>query len=213
MSKNLYDYRKNYDKEGLGESQLPSDPLDLFDIWFKQAEKEAPDRENNAMVVSTFYNNFPHSRVILLKEYSKDGFLFFTNYLSPKGKAIAQLPNVCLLFFWEASARQVIVRGIARKASDKVNDEYFASRPLGSQYGALASIQSETVPSREALEEKLAAVQNEFKPPLNRPDYWGGYIVKPLFIEFWQGRPNRFHDRILYSNPEASQWRIERLSP
>ena len=167
------------------------------------------------MTISTIgLDGFPKSRVVLLKKYTYEGFIFYTNYKSEKGKAIEANPNVCLSFFWASAERQIIIKGKAEKIAENLSDGYFESRPRGSQLGALVSNQSEVIESRDYLESKLKSIEKELDgKPVERPKHWGGYIVKPTEIEFWQGRPNRLHDRIRYQLQEDYNWKIERLSP
>lgn len=211
--KDLSNYRKSYEKSELIESSIPENPLDLFTKWFHEAEEIGGTEEVNAMTISTIgTDGFPKSRIVLLKQFTSDGFIFFTNYESEKGKAIAANPNVCLSFFWPYAERQVIIKGFAEKTSDEVSDEYFNSRPFGSRLGALASNQSEVISDRKVLEDKIKSLEDEFVgKDISRPKFWGGYIVKPIEIEFWQGRPNRLHDRIRYQLKD-SMWKINRLS-
>ena len=151
---------------------------------------------------------------MLLKKYTHEGFIFYTNYNSEKGKAIADNPNVCLSFFWHAAERQVIIKGKAEKISENLSDGYFESRPRGSQLGAIVSNQSEVVANRQELESKLQDLEAEFEgKDIERPKNWGGFIIKPVELEFWQGRPNRLHDRIRYQLQEDYNWKIERLAP
>ena len=159
-------------------------------------------------------DGFPKSRVVLLKKYNEEGFIFFTNYNSEKGKAILNNPNVCISFFWTSLERQVIIKGIAEKTSETISDNYFDSRPDGSKLGALASAQSEVIPNRSYLENELKKLEQKFEgKPIPRPKNWGGFIIKPIEVEFWQGRPNRLHDRIKYKLSENYDWNISRLSP
>jgi pyridoxamine 5'-phosphate oxidase len=211
----LSDYRKSYEKSELLESSIPEDPINLFNRWFHEVEDFDGAGEVNAMTVSTIgLDGFPKSRVVLLKKINEEGFIFFTNYNSEKGRAIANNPNVCLSFFWESMERQVIIKGIASKTSEDISDNYFASRPDGSKLGAIVSSQSEIVPSRSFLEENLKQLEKDFEgKEIPRPKHWGGFLVAPIEVEFWQGRPNRLHDRILYSAQEDFSWKIERLSP
>ena len=213
--KDLNDYRKSYEKSELLETSISENPITLFDSWFQEAENSKTIDEVNAMTVSTFgLDGFPKSRVVLLKQYSEAGFIFYTNYNSEKGKAIQKNPNVCLSFFWHSLERQIIIKGIAKKVSAEISDAYFASRPKGSQLGAVVSNQSETIYSRAVLEQKLAALELEFADKvIPRPENWGGFIVKPLEIEFWQGRPNRLHDRICFKMHNDFSWEMKRLSP
>ncbi|MBT8317431.1 MAG: pyridoxamine 5'-phosphate oxidase [Lutibacter sp.] len=211
----LSNYRKVYKKSELSKNEVPENPMELFQKWFFEVEEFGGDIEANAMTISTIdSNSIPQNRVVLLKKYTWEGFIFYTNYDSNKGKAIAKNPNVCLSFFWHNIERQVIIKGSAEKISENLSDGYFESRPDGSKLGAWASNQSEVVPSREFLDNRLANYEEKFKDQeIPRPKNWGGYIVKPMSIEFWQGRPNRMHDRIKYTLQENYDWKIERLAP
>ncbi|WP_297332542.1 pyridoxamine 5'-phosphate oxidase [Flavobacterium sp.] len=213
--KDLSNYRKSYEKSALTEDVVPDDPIVLFRDWFIQMEEFGGTAEVNAMTVSTIgLDGFPKSRVVLLKQFTYEGFIFFTNYNSEKGRAIAANPNVCLSFFWHEMERQIIIKGKAEKIAENLSDGYFESRPLGSRLGAAASPQSEVVPSREYLDEKLQQLEKEYQgKEVQRPLHWGGYIVKPVSIEFWQGRPNRMHDRIRFTLTEDLNWVKERLAP
>jgi pyridoxamine 5'-phosphate oxidase len=211
--KDLSDYRKSYGKSALDEKSTPDNPLALFEKWFYEAEAMAATDEVNAMTVSTIgADSYPKSRIVLLKRFDENGFTFFTNYNSEKGKSIAANPNVCLSFFWPGVERQVIIKGIASKTPSDISDDYFNSRPLGSRLGAVASDQSEVIASRGILEDKLDRLEKQFaETDISRPGHWGGYIVKPVEVEFWQGRANRLHDRIRYRLND--NWIKERLAP
>lgn len=212
MSKDLSNYRKSYLLGELIESALPEDPLELFSDWFTNVEKIGKEIEPNAMSLAAINSeNLPISRIVLLKKFDVEGFVFYTNYNSRKGKSISVNPAVCLSFFWSSVEQQVIINGVASKISGKESDTYFNSRPMGSQLGAIISNQSETIPSRKFLENKMEKLKLSSKK-LQRPKNWGGYIVKPLSIEFWQGRNNRLHDRILYER-SINGWSLRRLSP
>tara|TARA_B100000678_G_scaffold39708_1_gene29332 strand:+ start:20 stop:664 length:645 start_codon:yes stop_codon:yes gene_type:complete len=214
MSRNLQDYRQSYEKSELLESNISDNPFELFERWFNETEVEGGAGEVNAMTIATIgLNGFPKSRVVLLKSYDSEGFIFYTNFNSEKGKAIAINPNVCLSFFWPSTERQVIIQGVVEKVDDEMATEYYHSRPRGSQLGAWASPQSSEIASREVLENNLAQVELKYKDhEVPKPENWGGYIVKPVNIEFWQGRQNRLHDRIIF-NKEEAQWNSKRLAP
>ena len=214
MENDLGDYRRVYEKKELSKKEISDNPLELFQKWFFEVESFG-GIETNAMTISTISKNgFPKNRVVLLKKYTWEGFIFYTNYNSNKGKEIESNPNVCLSFFWNNLERQVIIRGKTEKISENLSDGYFESRPDGSKLGAWASNQSEIVPSREYLDERLKFFEEKFKnKEIERPKHWGGFIVKPEIIEFWQGRPNRMHDRIIFSLQENFEWKIERLAP
>ncbi len=215
MEKDLSNYRKSYEKGELLLEQTPENPLELFRNWFNEVDQHFPEDETNAMTISTIgIDGFPKNRVVLLKKFTFEGFIFYTNYLSEKGKAIEHNPNVCLSFFWHGAERQIIIKGKAEKIAANLSDGYFESRPKGSQLGAIASNQSEVIPNRQILEDKLKALEKEYTyKEIVRPEFWGGYMVKPISIEFWQGRPNRLHDRILYTLEEDLNWSKNRLSP
>jgi pyridoxamine 5'-phosphate oxidase len=167
------------------------------------------------MTVATIgLDGFPKSRVVLLKKFSEEGFVFYTNYQSEKGKAMLANPNVCLSFFWHSLERQVIIKGVAQKTSNLVSDNYFDSRPDGSKLGALVSNQSQVIPSRAYLENELKKLEQDFEEkPIPRPLHWGGFLVNPIEVEFWQGRANRLHDRIRYTYQDDYSWKIDRLAP
>ncbi|MGO3707608.1 MAG: pyridoxamine 5'-phosphate oxidase [Mesonia hippocampi] len=215
MEKNLENYRKNYQRASLEEDKLAKNPIETFQDWFQNAEKCDAIEEVNAMTLSTIgLDGFPKNRVVLLKRITNLGFVFYTNYQSEKGKAIANNKHVCLSFFWPALEQQIIIKGVAEKISEAESDAYFNSRPIGSRLGAMASNQSQPIASRNVLEEKLITLQETFKDePIVRPKHWGGYLVKLKTVEFWQGRPNRLHDRILYTKNEKGAWDITRLAP
>ena len=215
MNNDLGNYRKSYDKGSLLESGISDNPLELFQKWFSEVDQHFPQDETNAMTLSTFgLDGFPKGRVVLLKKYMQQGFIFYTNYESEKGKSIIAHPKVSLSFHWAGAERQVIIKGKAEKIAVDVSDGYFESRPRGSQLGAHASQQSTVVPNRQTLENQLKTLEEKFKnKSIPRPEFWGGFIVKPIEIEFWQGRANRLHDRIRYQLQSDLNWKIERLSP
>lgn len=211
----LSNYRKSYEKSELLETNLPEDPINLFNRWFHEVEDFGGVDEVNAMTVATLgLDGFPKSRVVLLKKFNEEGFIFYTNYNSEKGKAILNNPHICLSFFWPTVERQIIIKGIAEKTADVISDNYFASRPDGSKLGAIVSPQSEVIPNREFLENNLKALEKEWEgKEILRPAHWGGFLVRPVEVEFWQGRPNRLHDRIRYQLTNEYDWKIDRLSP
>lgn len=215
MQKDLSNYRKTYDKSELTEQEVPENPLQLFQTWFYEVENSDTVDEANAMTVATIgTDGFPKTRVVLLKKYTHEGFIFYTNYESEKGKAIAANPKVCLSFFWPGMERQIIIKGVAEKVSENMSDGYFESRPHGSQLGALVSHQSSVIANRAVLEDELKSLESQFEGKhVPRPSHWGGYLVKPTSMEFWQGRPNRLHDRLRYTLQEDFDWTLERLAP
>ena len=213
--KDLSNYRKSYEKSELLEHNIPEDPINLFNRWFHETEDFGGVDEVNAMTVATIgLDGFPKSRVVLLKKFNEEGFIFYTNYNSEKGKAIENNPHICLSFFWTSLERQVIIKGIAEKTSEVISDNYFASRPDGSKLGAIVSPQSEIIPNREYLETNLILLEQEcLGKEISRPKHWGGYLVRPKEVEFWQGRANRLHDRIRFHLQPDFSWKIDRLSP
>jgi pyridoxamine 5'-phosphate oxidase len=213
--KDLSNYRKSYEKSALLEDQIPEDPINLFHKWFYEAEDLNAADEVNAMSVATIgLDGFPKTRVVLLKKFNEEGFIFYTNYNSEKGKAIIENPNVCLSFFWPTVERQIIIKGKAEKTTATISDNYFASRPDGSKLGALVSPQSEVILNREFLENSLIELEKEWEgKEIERPSHWGGFLVRPVEVEFWQGRPNRLHDRIRYQLQNEFDWKIDRLAP
>jgi pyridoxamine 5'-phosphate oxidase len=215
MNNDLGNYRKSYDKGSLLEAHISENPLELFQKWFFEVDQHFPQDETNAMTLSTLgEDGFPKGRVVLLKKYTHEGFIFYTNYESEKGKAIIAHPKVSLSFHWAGAERQVIIKGDVEKIAANLSDGYFESRPRGSQLGAHASQQSTVVSGREVIENQLKTLEEKFEnKPIPRPEFWGGFIVKPVEIEFWQGRANRLHDRIRYQLQSDLNWKIERLSP
>lgn len=214
MQRDLHDLRKSYDKNTLDENSIPATPLELFNTWFSDAKEHKLIEEANAMSLSTIgADGFPKNRIVLLKEIHDDCFVFYTNYTSEKGQAIALNNYVCLHFFWPALERQVIIKAVASKISRVQTAAYFNLRPVGSQLGAWASAQSSVIDSREHLEKQLASYEKQFEHgTIPVPDFWGGYACKPISFEFWQGRPNRLHDRILFEQVEHG-WITKRLAP
>lgn len=214
MSKILYDERRDYDALSLRRTDLTDDPFELFDRWLGDA-REAGIIDATAMMLATVdENGFPHARVVLLKSFDNDGFVFFTNTDSAKGRELARNPVASLLFYWRDMERQVRIDGTVTGVSREEAEHYFHQRPVDSRFSAAASHQSEVVDSREVLEARVAKLHEEF-PDGNVPcpPSWGGYRLKPETIEFWQGRPNRLHDRFVYARDAQQSWSASRLSP
>ncbi|MGJ8684471.1 MAG: pyridoxamine 5'-phosphate oxidase [Nonlabens sp.] len=214
MQRDLQNLRKNYVKGALVDDKVPMDPFQLFDQWFIEAKEHLSIDEANAMSLCTIgLDGYPKNRIVLLKEIEKGCFLFYTNYNSEKAIAMEKNPSVSLHFFWPALERQVIIKGDVSKVSREKSANYFKSRPRGSQLGAWASDQSSKVPSREFLEQKLLSFEQKFdNKEIPLPEHWGGYSVTPISFEFWQGRPNRLHDRYLFEI-KADKWISKRLAP
>ena len=215
MEKDLSNYRQSYEKGELLLKNITENPIALFKEWFSEVDTRYKKIEANAMTISTIgTDGFPKNRVVLLKKYGENGFVFYTNYNSEKGKAITDNPNVCLSFFWEPAERQIIIKGKAFKTTELESDTYFKSRPRGSQIGALVSNQSEVIKNRALLEKRKITIETELEnKDVPRPKHWGGFVINPISIEFWQGRQNRLHDRIRYTKSEKNTWNIERLEP
>ncbi|NML55945.1 pyridoxamine 5'-phosphate oxidase [Chryseobacterium cheonjiense] len=211
---NLHDKRKVYERSQLIESEIKQNPIEQFRDWFIEASDNPGISEANAMAVSTVEEDgCPRTRMVLLKAYTYEGFIFYTNYNSRKGKAIEKTHKACLHFFWPALERQIIIKAHLERIAENLSDGYFHSRPKGSQLGAVVSPQSQEIPDRSFLEQKLKELEKQYEnTEVPRPENWGGYIGKPYEIEFWQGRPNRLHDRIIYTL-EDLDWKISRLAP
>jgi len=208
----LRDIRKQYILSTLDEQNVLPDPFDQFEVWLQEAI-ESEQLEPTAMVLSTVDEHLqPHSRIVLLKELSADGFVFYTNYEGHKAHQMSQNNRVSLVFFWPRLERQVRVVGKVEKISETISTSYFKSRPLDSQLGAWASPQSQLIRSKDFLEKQFQYYQQKFGDAVPKPPHWGGYLIKPVSIEFWQGRPNRLHDRLLFSL-ENKEWVISRLAP
>ncbi|MES1216049.1 MAG: pyridoxamine 5'-phosphate oxidase [Bacteroidota bacterium] len=214
MQENIADLRKNYSQKKLLEKDVASDPIHQFKEWWKEAVAAGIEEPNAMTLATASMDAVPSARIVLLKDFSDKGFVFFTNYDSYKGQQLAENPKACLVFFWKEIERQVRITGLAMKISPEENDVYFFSRPLESQIGAITSPQSQVIETREWLDEKYSKLEKEFQHnKIQRPSNWGGYIVKPVIIEFWQGRPGRLHDRIQYTLNENGDWKLERLAP
>ncbi|MCX6206181.1 MAG: pyridoxamine 5'-phosphate oxidase [Bacteroidetes bacterium] len=213
MSNSIADIRKDYRMKSLMELDAAIDPFAQFGHWWLEAVESKIDEVNAMTLATASADGFPSARIVLLKGYDRNGFVFFTNYNSQKGQDIAANPKACLLFFWKELERQVRIDGSIEKISAKDSEEYFQSRPVGSRIGAWCSPQSSVIPDRSLLDKNVEFYSNKFNAQeVPRPDHWGGYIVKPTAIEFWQGRSSRLHDRLRYSKI-ADNWKIERLAP
>lgn len=206
--------RKNYSKKKLSEKKADNNPLRQFAKWWKQAVDSKIDEVNAMTLATASSDGIPSARIVLLKGVGEEGFTFFTNYNSFKGQQLTENPKACLVFFWKELERQVRITGLVEKISPTASDEYFHSRPVNSQLGALASPQSQVVENRKSLDERYKELKAQLKnKTIERPQHWGGYIVKPVIIEFWQGRPGRMHDRLQYTLDDNGSWKIERLAP
>lgn len=214
MKRKIASIRNEYTQKKFSEKKALPDPFAQFTKWWKQALKSEITEVNAMTLATASVDRMPSARIVLLKDYSEKGFVFFTNYNSFKGQQMAENPKACLLFFWKELERQVRISGSIEKVSIEDNDEYFYSRPRESQIGAAASPQSQVIESREWLDAnyKKILVENEGKKP-ERPEHWGGYLVKPVIMEFWQGRPSRLHDRLQYTLQNDRTWKLERLAP
>lgn len=214
MNSEIARMREEYAAHAMLEHEMHADPLRQFELWWMQAvETRIP--EPNAMALATASaDGMPSARVVLMKGFDQHGFSFFTNYHSYKALQLEENPRACLLFFWKELERQVRITGLVSRLPEEISDQYFASRPEGSRLGAWASPQSQVIDSRQWLEQEYARVQKEMElNTTERPPHWGGYLVKPVMLEFWQGRPSRLHDRIQYSLEASGSWKMERLAP
>jgi pyridoxamine 5'-phosphate oxidase len=214
MQPDIASIRKNYSQKTLSEESVDPDAIIQFEKWWQEATASDIEEINAMTLATSSSDGLPSARIVLLKGFSPKGFIFFTNYNSYKGKQLEENPRACLVFFWKELERQVRIIGIVEKTSAEDNDAYFHSRPVGSQVGASISPQSTIIESREWLEKKYLEFEKQITDTtIRRPDHWGGYIVKPVLVEFWQGRPSRLHDRLEYSLQENGKWKIERLAP
>ena len=214
MTTTIAEIRKDYSSKSLLEGDVAADPIKQFETWWNEALNAKIDEANAMTLATASSDGLPSARIVLLKGFNESGFMFFTNYKSFKGTQLEENPKACLVFFWKELERQVRITGVVQKASNGASDAYFKSRPFESQVGAWVSPQSQVIESRGWLQlnyDKLFS-END-KRDLQRPAHWGGYLVKPVIIEFWQGRPGRLHDRIQYTLEESGDWKIERLAP
>lgn len=214
MQHHIGDIRKNYSKKKLSEKKAESDPFKQFAKWWKQAVASEIEEVNAMTLATASSDGVPSARIVLLKDFTEKGFSFFTNYSSFKGRQLAENPKACLVFFWKELERQVRITGLIEKLTAVANNSYFNSRPEESRIGAIASPQSQVIAGREWLDTHYKQLKKELKgKAIQRPENWGGYLVKPVIIEFWQGRPGRLHDRLQYTLDENGIWKIERLAP
>ena len=210
----IADIRKEYKMQSLDEKDVQQDPVRQFEKWWHDVSGSSVEEANAMTLATATKSGKPSARIVLLKGFTHEGFVFFTNYESHKGTELSENSQVSLVFFWKELERQVRIEGIAERTSVEESDTYFNSRPEGSKVGAWASPQSKVIASRKVIEENVAAVEKKFTgATIQRPAHWGGYIVRPQLIEFWQGRPSRLHDRIQYTRLENGNWKIERLAP
>lgn len=210
----IADIRKDYKLQSLSEKDVDENPLKQFEKWWNEATQSHIEEVNAMTLATSSRDGIPSARIVLLKGFNKDGFVFFTNYESYKGIQLLENPRACLVFFWKELERQVRITGLVEKVNVTESDEYFKSRPQGSRIGAIASPQSQVITNREWLEQNEKTIQQQFEgKEIKRPENWGGYRVKPVSIEFWQGRPSRLHDRLQYSLNDNADWIIERLAP
>lgn len=210
----IADIRKDYKLKAFTEKEANKDPIEQFGQWWQEAIAAEIDEVNAMTLATATANGIPDARIVLLKEYDINGFVFFTNYTSAKGHQLEENPHASLVFFWKELERQVRVGGIVERVSDAESDEYYNSRPEGSRIGAWASPQSQVIESREWLDAEDLKYREVFRSkPILRPAHWGGYRIKPTHIEFWQGRPSRLHDRLSYTKDGQGTWIMERLAP
>lgn len=214
MNFSIADLRKEYSSQSLLETDVANHPVEQFGKWWTEAVNSQIDEVNAMTLATASGDGMPSARIVLLKGFDRNGFVFFTNYKSYKALQIEENPKACLVFFWKELERQVRITGLVKKIDEKKSDEYFFSRPKESQIGAWASPQSQVIESRDWLDKKYSELTEAFKEKkLQRPKHWGGLIVTPVIIEFWQGRQSRLHDRIQYTIQQDGSWKMERLAP
>jgi len=214
MNKSIADIRRDYSHKSLSEKEADANAIKQFEKWWNEAVDSKIDEVNAMTLATASIDGLPSARIVLLKEFNEKGFVFFTNYESYKAQQLAENPKACLVFFWKELERQVRITGLIQKINSADSDTYFHSRPESSRIGAWSSPQSRVIESRHWLDEKFNELVNKMEgTDIKRPPYWGGYIVKPVVIEFWQGRPSRLHDRIQYTLDDNGEWKIERLAP
>ena len=214
MTGSIADIRKNYSQKNLSEKDAAINPIQQFSKWWEEAVASKIDEVNAMTLATASTDGVPSARIVLLKGFTETGFTFFTNYNSFKGQQLAENPKACLVFFWKELERQVRITGLIEKVTAEESNNYFHSRPASSQIGAIASPQSRVIENREWLDKHYEKLEQELQGmELQRPVHWGGYIIKPVIVEFWQGRPSRLHDRLQYTLDDSGNWKIERLAP
>ena len=213
MNNSIADIRRDYKLQSLLESDVATNPIQQFTKWWQEAINSNIDEVNAMTLATSTIDGKPSARTVLLKDYDEQGFVFFTNYNSHKGKELNENPNAALVFFWKELERQIRIEGRVQKIETTKSDNYFNSRPISSRIGAWSSPQSEVIESREILEANEQNFIEKFGEVIPRPAHWGGYIIQPNVIEFWQGRSSRLHDRLQYTLMENGVWKMERLAP
>src|SRR6185437_9200690 len=214
ISTDLATIRKDYRLQSLSEEDVDTNPIKQFEKWFQQALASGNEEPNAMTLATSTTDGKPSARIVLLKGIKDNGFVFFTNYESKKGKQIHDNPFAGIVFFWKELERQVTIQGEIKKVGEQESDEYFASRPLESRIGAWSSPQSQVIENREVLEKNVAYYSDKYQSQnIPRPSHWGGYILMPTLIEFWQGGAGRLHDRLQYSIDATNSWIIKRLAP
>jgi len=211
MNETIASLRIDYASRSLLEADVAADPMEQFGAWWNEVRKSEVEEPNAMTLATASSDGIPSARIVLLKDFNPQGFVFFTNYKSYKALQLDENPKACLVFFWKELERQVRVTGLVKKIAGEESTEYFLSRPEGSRAGAWASPQSAVIPGREWLEKRYEDALKEKTG--ERPSHWGGYLVQPVIIEFWQGRPSRLHDRLQYTLEETGSWTLERLAP
>ncbi len=214
INQKIADLRQDYSRASLNEREVAAHPVKQFEHWWQEVLAGEIDEPNAMTLATCTAGGQPAARIVLLKSFDEQGFLFFTNYESRKGKELEENPRATLLFYWKELERQVRIEGKVMRVPPDVSDEYFNSRPVGSRIGAIASPQSQVIPGREVLEEKVKTLEAQYLAHApQRPAHWGGYVVVPEIVEFWQGRSSRLHDRLRYTREANGSWKIERLAP
>lgn len=214
MNTSIAALRKEYSSQTLLEHDVAANPVEQFSRWWEQAAASEIDEPNAMTLATASVDGMPSARIVLLKGFDENGFVFFTNYTSYKAMQLNENPKACLVFFWKELERQVRIVGLVKKLASEQSSEYYSTRPLGSRIGAWASPQSQVIESRQWLDAQYSKTSAELNDKeIERPPFWGGYVVQPVIIEFWQGRSSRLHDRIQYTLEESGLWKIDRLAP